>query len=52
MTTWPAREGGTIEITRTGPLLDIRVRDGSGRTIATVTRRAGERLPKPVPHPR
>ncbi|MGW2860814.1 hypothetical protein [Streptomyces sp. NPDC001205] len=38
----PTRDGGTVEITRCGALVDIHVRDREGRTIATVTRRAGE----------
>lgn len=42
MITLPTRDGGTVEITRCGPLVDIHVRDSEGRTVATVTRRAGE----------
>lgn len=42
MITLPTRDGGTIEITRCGPLVDIHVRDSGGRTVATVTRRAGD----------
>ncbi|MFI1099816.1 hypothetical protein [Streptomyces melanogenes] len=38
----PTRDGGTVEITRCGALVDIHVRDRKGRTVATVTRRAGE----------
>lgn len=44
MITFPARDGGTIELTRVGALVDIHVRDVSGRTVATVTRAAGEPL--------
>ncbi|MFD9629813.1 hypothetical protein [Streptomyces violascens] len=40
--TVPTRDGGTVEITRCGALVDIHVRDGEGCTVATVTRRAGE----------
>ncbi|MFJ7061105.1 hypothetical protein ACIQVA_25840 [Streptomyces microflavus] len=36
------RDGGTATVTRCGELVDIHVRDRSGRTVATVTRRAGE----------
>lgn len=42
MTVIPTRDGGTAEITRCGALVDIHVRDAEGRTVATVTRRAGE----------
>jgi hypothetical protein len=30
-------DGGTIEITRTGYVVDMHVRAASGRTVATVT---------------
>lgn len=43
--TLPTLDGGTIEITRYGALADYHVRDSSGRTVATVTRRAGEGTP-------
>ncbi|WP_369376092.1 hypothetical protein [Streptomyces sp. cg36] len=42
MVTVPTRDGGTVEITRCGALVDVHVRDAEGRTVATVTRRAGE----------
>lgn len=42
MTVIGTRDGGAVEITRCGALLDIHVRDAEGRTVATVTRRAGE----------
>ncbi|MFE9569219.1 hypothetical protein ACFYMW_12075 [Streptomyces sp. NPDC006692] len=42
MTILPTRDGGTIEITRCGALVDIHVRNAGGRTVATVARRAGE----------
>ncbi len=41
MVTLPARDGGTVTVTRYGALVDIHVRDASGRTVATVTRAAG-----------
>ncbi|MFI7360457.1 hypothetical protein ACIBTP_41975 [Streptomyces avidinii] len=44
MVTLPTRNGGTVEITRSGALVDIHVRDATGRTVATVTRRAGEEV--------
>ncbi|MEU5429012.1 hypothetical protein AB0H73_25945 [Streptomyces olivoreticuli] len=40
--TIPTRDGGTVTVTRCGALVDIHVRDVGGRTVATVTRRAGE----------
>lgn len=36
------RDGGTIEVTRCGALVDLHVRDATGRTVASVTRRAGD----------
>lgn len=42
----PTRDGGTVEITRYGALVDYHLRDSSGRTVATVTRRAGEGIPR------
>ncbi|MET8706507.1 hypothetical protein [Streptomyces californicus] len=42
MVTVPTRDGGTVEITRRGPLVDLHVRDAEGRTVATVVRRASE----------
>ena len=42
MVTLPTRDGGTVEITRCGALVDVHVRDAQGRTVATVVRRAGE----------
>ena len=36
------RDGGTIEVTRCGALVDLHVRDSAGRTVATVTRRASD----------
>lgn len=42
MVTVPTRDGGTVEITRRGSLVDLHVRDAEGRTIATVVRRAGD----------
>lgn len=42
MVTIPTRDGGTVTVIRCGALVDIHVRDAEGRTIATVTRRAGE----------
>ncbi|WP_327385686.1 hypothetical protein [Streptomyces sp. NBC_01207] len=44
MVTLPTRNGGTVEITRVGALVDIHVRDAEGRTVATVVRRAGEEV--------
>lgn len=41
MITLPTGNGGTVEITCIGALVDIHVRDATGRTVATVTRRAG-----------
>ncbi len=41
MVTLPTLDGGTVEVTRCGALVDIRVRDAEGRTVATVVRRAG-----------
>lgn len=41
-TTIPTRDGGTVTVTRCGELVDIHVRDAEGRTVATVSRRAGE----------
>ncbi|MGX4737089.1 hypothetical protein [Kitasatospora griseola] len=35
-------DGGTVTVTRCGELVDVHVRDADGRTVATVTRRAGE----------
>lgn len=32
------RDGGTVEVTRCGGLVDLHVRDREGRTVATVTR--------------
>lgn len=40
--TLPTTDGGTVTVTRCGELVDLHVRDSSGRTVATVTRRAGE----------
>lgn len=42
MVTLPTTDGGTVTVTRCGELVDMHVRDSSGRTVATVTRRAGE----------
>ncbi|MFE2977484.1 hypothetical protein [Streptomyces sp. NPDC059258] len=42
MITVPTRDGGTVEITRCGALVDLHVRDAEGRTVATVVRRACE----------
>ncbi|GAA3856256.1 hypothetical protein GCM10023084_07680 [Streptomyces lacrimifluminis] len=42
MVTMTTGDGGTVTVTRCGELVDIHVRDSSGRTVATVTRRAGE----------
>lgn len=42
MITLRTHDGGTVEITRSGAMVDIHVRDASGRSVATVTRRAGE----------
>jgi hypothetical protein len=42
MVTMTTSDGGTVTVTRCGELVDIHVRDSSGRTVATVTRRAGE----------
>ncbi|MEV7844106.1 hypothetical protein AB0O50_08975 [Streptomyces cyaneofuscatus] len=42
MVTLPTTDGGTVTVTRCGELVDLHVRDSSGRTVATVTRRAGE----------
>ncbi|MFJ1640796.1 hypothetical protein [Streptomyces sp. NPDC088256] len=42
MVTLSATDGGTVTVNRYGELLDIHVRDSSGRTIATVTRRPEE----------
>lgn len=42
MVTLTTSDGGTVRITRCGALVDIHVRDAEGRTVATVTRRAGE----------
>ncbi len=42
MVTMATRDGGTVTVTRCGELVDIHVRDSSGRTVATVTRRLGE----------
>lgn len=42
MITLRTHDGGTVELTRSGALVDIHVRDASGRSVATVTRRAGE----------
>lgn len=49
MVTLPSRDGGTVTVTRCGALVDIHVRDAEGRTVATVTRRAGDALPPPGP---
>ncbi len=35
-------DGGTLTITRCGPVVDMHLRDAEGRSVATVTRRAGE----------
>lgn len=32
------RDGGTVEVTRCGGLVDLHVRDSEGRTVATITR--------------
>lgn len=42
MVTMTTRDGGTVTATHCGELVDIHVRDRSGRTVATVTRRARE----------
>ncbi|MBB5934590.1 hypothetical protein FHS42_001637 [Streptomyces zagrosensis] len=42
MVTLTTSDGGTVEITQCGALVDIHVRGAEGRTVATVTRRAGE----------
>lgn len=40
MVTMATTDGGTVTVTRCGgALVDIHVRDSSGRTVATVTRR-------------
>ncbi|MCX4663374.1 hypothetical protein [Streptomyces uncialis] len=36
------RDGGTVTVARLGDLVDMHVRDREGRTVATVTRRAGD----------
>ncbi|MGW6061711.1 hypothetical protein [Streptomyces sp. NPDC055189] len=38
MVTVATTDGGTVTVTRCGELVDIHVRDSSGRTVATVTR--------------
>ncbi|MFF4408097.1 hypothetical protein [Streptomyces sp. NPDC001404] len=35
-------DGGTLEITPVGTMADIHVKDATGRSVATVTRSAGE----------
>lgn len=35
-------DGGTVEVTRRGLLLDLHVRDAAGRTVATVEMDEGE----------
>lgn len=42
MVTLTTSDGGTVQISRCGALVDIHVRDAEGRTVATVTRRAGD----------
>ncbi|MFF2543972.1 hypothetical protein ACFVUY_15555 [Kitasatospora sp. NPDC058063] len=36
MMTIPTADGGTVEITRRGNVLDMHLRDSSGETVATV----------------
>ncbi|MEV7582214.1 hypothetical protein [Streptomyces erythrochromogenes] len=46
----PARDGETVEITRSGALVDVHVRDREGQTVATVVRPAGDPLIAKILH--